>query len=159
MASYHKFVMFCPQSFQIAFGMPTIGPPENSVQIDSMTSRPAEQSGCPKNVSEIIRNHLDISTSRHLEIIRDLIQEIHQRLADAMGAEELQALRAALVGELLEAAAVAHKFDEVGSGEVAICWIHVGYTWGDMLQRKCFQTLKGSHTGVYSQTELPPSWQ
>ena len=34
----------------------------------------------------------------------DPIQEIHQRLADAMGAEELQALRAALVGELLEAA-------------------------------------------------------
>lgn len=41
-------------------------------------------------------------------------QEIHQRLADAMGAEELQALRAALVGELLE---VAGRLMDCTSGE------------------------------------------
>lgn len=43
-----------------------------------------------------------------------LIQEIHQRLADAMGAEELQALRAALVGELLEAARLHRQSQYVG---------------------------------------------
>ena len=58
-----------------------------------------------KNCQRAVRNPRSTSI-RLIRLIRlyDPIQEIHQRLADAMGAEELQALRAALVGELLEAA-------------------------------------------------------
>ena len=68
----------------------------------------------------------------------DPIQEIHQRLADAMGAEELQALRAALVGELLEAAVAPPVTNLVRSDGPKLQYvgymIYVGYTLGDMFR-------------------------